>query len=132
MRILIPCLWCALLLLTGCASQVGTDAIGAGIGGAGAYALSDGNPLSTAAGAAAGIAVSEIAGAGARKNDATIARNNYDRGKSDAVKQQYWIIQNKQAKPQPERRTVRYEIPVPSTDPNINTVPNTRVLRVEE
>jgi hypothetical protein len=118
--------------LSGCASRIGNDAIGATVGGASAYALSGGEALPTAAGAIAGIGVSEIVQMGGKKNDAAIARENYDRGKSDAVKQQYWLIQDNQRKSESQPRYSLYEIPIPTTNSTVNLVPHTRVLRVEE
>lgn len=84
-------------LTSGCAATrpIGDAVLGAG----GAYLgneLSDGNPIATTAGAAGGVLLSEglhyLAGKEAQKAYAT----GYDKGKSDAVKQQYWLYVSQQ------------------------------------
>ena len=53
-------------------------------------------------------------------------QKGYERGASDTVKRQYWILQDmqKRAEPKPERRVSLYRIPI-TPDPNatMKTVP---------
>ena len=79
-------------LFAGCAATrpIGDVALGAG----GAYLgheLSNGDPLATAAGAAGGVVVSETLHYAAKKQAEKAYATGYDKGKSDAVQQQYWL-----------------------------------------
>jgi hypothetical protein len=79
-------------LFAGCAATrpIGDTVLGAG----GAYLgheLSDGNPIATAAGAAGGVLLSEGMHYLAKKETQKAYAAGYDKGKSDAVKQQYWL-----------------------------------------
>ncbi len=123
------------LLLTGCSIVRPASDIAAGAGG-GALAnqLSDGNVGITAAGAAGGVLLSEGAYylAGLQATNAFIA--GYDKGRSDAVKQQYWILVNQQQ----QRRNAApqnvslYAIPVPQqTIDGVILKPTTKYLRIE-
>ena len=76
-------------LFAGCAATrpISDVALGAG----GAYLgneLSNGDPLATAAGAAGGVIVSETLHYAAKKQSEKAYAAGYDKGKSDAVKQQ--------------------------------------------
>lgn len=124
------------LALIGCSSTHGLyDAGGAATGGVIANKLSDGDPLMTGAGAAGGVAIAEIAQTMSAKSGETQYKNGYQKGRSDAVKQQYWIVQNQQKNlnttPQPR---VTY-LPVTVGGTNVNgtvTVPTTHNIRIEE
>ena len=61
--------------------------------------LSHGNPLATAAGAAGGVIVNEGLHFAARKQSDKSYAAGYDKGKSDAVKQQYWLNVSLQQRP---------------------------------
>ena len=122
------------LLVTGCAAvrPVSDMALGAG-GGLIANQLSNGNPGITAAGAAGGVLLSEggyyFAGKAADNANTT----GYEKGRSDAVRQQYWILihQQQQQKAVSENISL-YAIPVP--EQNIDGVilnPTTKYLRIE-
>ena len=79
-------------LFTGCAATrpIGDAAFGAG----GAYLgheLANGDPIATAAGAVGGVLLSERLRYAARKQSEKAYAAGYDKGKSDAGKQQYWI-----------------------------------------
>ena len=79
-------------LFAGCAATrpIADNAFGAG----GAYLgheLSNGDPLATAAGAAGGVILSETLHFAAKKQSDKAYATGYDKGKSDAVKQQYWL-----------------------------------------
>lgn len=101
--------------LTGCATRGLYDAGGAAAGGVIAGELSHGNPLITAAGAAGGALVTDMVQQQAESGKQKAAKENYNKGRSDAVKQQYWVIQRQQqnlrSKPQPR---ISY-LAVPST-----------------
>jgi hypothetical protein len=122
------------LLVTGCAAvrPVSDMALGAG-GGLIANQLSNGNPGITAAGAAGGVLLSEggYYFAGKAADNANIT--GYEKGRSDAVRQQYWILihQQQQQKAVSENISL-YAIPVP--EQNIDGVilnPTTKYLRIE-
>jgi len=51
-------------------------------------------------------------------------QKGYERGASDTVKRQYWILQNMQKKAEPERRVSLYRIPItPDPEATVKTVP---------
>jgi hypothetical protein len=84
---------CAVCLFTSCAAvtrtatDVGLGAGGAAIGGV----LSKGNPVAIAGGAAGGVLLGEgLHYANGKQNDKSY-QTGYDKGRSDAVKQQYWL-----------------------------------------
>jgi hypothetical protein len=65
------------------------------LGAGGAYLgheLSNCDPLATAAGVAGGVIVSEGLHQAAKKQSEKAYATGYDKGKSDAVKQQYWLF----------------------------------------
>ena len=79
-------------LFGGCAATRPFSDVAFGAGGA--YLgreLSNGDPLATAAGAAGGVVVSETLHYASRKHAEKAYASGYDKGKSDAVKQQYWL-----------------------------------------
>jgi hypothetical protein len=122
------------LLVTGCAAvrPVSDMALGAG-GGLLANQLSNGNPGITAAGAAGGVLLSEGGFYLAGKASDNAYTTGYEKGRSDAVRQQYWILihQQQQQKTLPENISL-YAIPVP--EQNIDGVilnPTTKYLRIE-
>ena len=96
--------------------------------------ISNGDPLITAAGAAGGVVVSETLHYAAKKQAEKAYSTGYDKGKSDAVKQQYWILVNQQKQRKDSADNVHlYEIPLP--EQNIDGVilnPTTKYLRIEE
>ena len=122
------------LLVTGCAAVRPVTDMAAGAGGGYiADRLSNGNPGITAAGAAGGVLLSEggFYLAGRQATNAYTA--GYEQGRSDAVKQQYWILvhQQQQQNSVPENISL-YAIPVP--EQNIDGVilnPTTKYLRIE-
>lgn len=123
-----------IFLLTGCAATRPISDVAMGAGGAAlANKLSDGDPLITAAGAAGGVIVSEGLHYAARKESEKAYLNGYEKGRSDAVKQQYWL-QVRQQKAQASDPNVRfYEIPVPEqTIDGAILKPTTKYLRIEE
>lgn len=122
------------LLVTGCAAvrPVTDMAAGAG-GGLIANQLSHGNPGITAAGAAGGVLLSEGGFYLAGKAEQNAYTTGYEKGRSDAVKQQYWIlIHQQQQRRTPLENVSLYAIPVP--EQNIDGVilnPTTKFLRIE-
>ena len=124
------------LFLTGCAATrpIGDIALGAG-GAVLANELSHGNPAITAAGAAGGVLVSEGLHYASQKQSDKAYTTGYEKGRSDAVKQQYWILVNQQKeKAEQNQENVRYyEIPVPEqTIDGAILNPTTKLLRIEE
>ena len=122
------------LLVAGCAAvrPVTDMALGAG-GAALANDLSHGNPGITAAGAAGGVLLSEGAFYLSGKQSDKAYVTGYEKGRSDAVKQQYWIQihQQQQQKTLPENISL-YAIPIP--EQSIDGVilnPTTKYLRIE-
>jgi len=98
---------CAVCLFTGCAAvtrtatDVGLGAGGAALGGV----LSKGNPAAVAGGAVGGVLLGEgLHYANGKQNDSPTRPAN-DKGRSDAVKQQYWLyVSMQQAKAGSEGR----------------------------
>jgi hypothetical protein len=122
-------------LFAGCAvtRPIADTALGAG----GAYLgheLSGGDPLATAAGAAGGVILSEgLHYAAKRQSDKAYAAG-YDKGKSDAVKQQYWLYVAMQQQRRNQVANVRL-YPVKLPEQRIDGVtfqPSTKFLRIEE
>jgi len=121
------------LFAVGCAAvrPVTDMAAGAG-GGALADQLSNGDPYMTAAGAAGGVLLSEGAFylAGKQATNAYIA--GYEQGRSDAVKQQYWIQVHQQQQKIPTENVSLYAIPVPEqTIDGVILNPTVKYLRIE-
>jgi hypothetical protein len=122
------------ILLCGCAATrpIADVAAGAG-GGALADYFSNGNPAITAAGAAGGVIVSEGLQYAARKQADGAFSNGYEKGRSDAVKQQYWLYVNQQKTSANQLDGVRYyeiQIPEQTIDGTI-LEPTTKYLRIE-
>ena len=120
---------------TGCAATrpISDTAFGAG----GAYLgheLSNGDPLATAAGAAGGVILSEGLHFAAKKQSDKAYAAGYDKGKSDAVKQQYWLYVAMQQQQRNQVANVRL-YPVKLPEQRIDGVtfqPSTKLLRIEE
>src|SRR5206468_10611538 len=120
--------------LCGCAATCPISDVAMGAGGAAiAHELSDGNLAATAAGAAGGVILSEGLHYAASKQAEKAYRNGYDKGRSDAVKQQYWLYVDMQ-KPRNGADHVRlYEVQLP--EQRIDGVlfkSTTKHLRIEE
>jgi len=127
---------CVVCLFTGCAAvtRSATDvALGAG-GAALGGVLSKGNPTAIAGGAAGGVLLGEgLHYANGKLNDQSY-QTGYDKGRSDAVKQQYWLhISMQQAKAGDNGRVRLYEVHLP--EQVIDSVifqPTTQFLRIEQ
>ena len=123
-------------LLTGCAATRPISDLALGAGGAAlAGEFSHGNPAITAAGAAGGVLVSEGLHYASQKQADKAYATGYEKGRSDAVKQQYWILVNQQKEKaeQDQANIGYYEIPVPEqTIDGAILNPTTKLLRIEE
>ena len=112
------------LVLAGCGTAAGGAASDVGLAGAGGvlgYKLSDGNAGTAAAGAAAGYVVSKVAQSEYKSAEQKAEKAGYDRAMNQAVKQQYWIMQNQQKSLPAEDERPRL-VPVVIPETNINGV----------
>ena len=122
--------------LSGCSTVGGmaSDIGLAGAGGALAYELSDGDIGVTAAGAAGGYLVSQFAQSQVKKAIRNAEQRGYERAMNQAVKQQYWIIQNQQRSFETAQNdSVRF-VPVQLPETTVNGVilnPSVEYFRVE-
>ena len=132
---LIP-LACVVCLFTGCAAitrpvtDVALGAGGAALGGE----LSHNNPMAIVGGAAGGALLGEgLHAANSKQNDQSY-QTGYDKGRSDAVKQQYWLfVAMQQAKAGEEGRIRLYPVHLPEqVIDGVILQPTTQLLRIEE
>ena len=127
-----------LTLLPGCAgtTRVLTDTVAAGVGGFAGNKLGKGNPLITAAGASAGVLLGETLNFANDNHAKKAYTEGFDKGRSDAVKQQYWVMVNQHKAEEGkgfDENISLFEIPVP--EQRIDGVilkPTTKILRIEE
>jgi len=128
----------ALTLFQGCAgtTRVVTDTLGAGVGAVVGNKLGKGDPLITAAGAGAGVLLGEAVNYANDNHAKKAYAQGFDKGRSDAVKQQYWVMVNHQKAAEGrafDENISLFEIPVP--EQRIDGVilkPTTKILRIEE
>jgi ADP-ribosylglycohydrolase len=133
--LIIP-LACAVCLFTGCAAitrpvtDVALGAGGAALGGE----LSHNNPVAIAGGAAGGVALGEGLHYATDKQNDQSYQDGYDKGRSDAVKQQYWLyVSMQQTKAGDEGRVRLYEVHLPEqVIDGVIFQPTTQFLRIEE
>ena len=129
-------LLCAVVvwLFAGCAATrpISDAALGAG----GAYLgheLSNGDPIATAAGAAGGVILSEGLHYAAKKQAEKAYATGYDKGKSDAVKQQYWLYVSMQRQRNQVSNVRLYPVQLPEQRiDGVTFQPSTKYLRIEE
>ena len=132
--IILP-LACAACLFTGCAAvtRSATDvALGAG-GAALGGELSHNNPVAIVGGAAGGALLGEgLHLANSKQNDQSY-QTGYDKGRSDAVKQQYWLfVALQQAKTGDAGRVRLYQVHLPEqVIDGVIFKPTTQYLRIE-
>jgi hypothetical protein len=104
-----------------------TTAAGAYIGG------KQGKPADAVIGAAAGYVVGEGINYLSNKSQRGAYLAGYEKGQSNAVKQQYWIARDNQ-RPRPQDDGYEeslYEVPIPANDQNgVQREATTRVIRV--
>ena len=121
-------------MFAGCAATrpIGDVALGAG----GAYLgheLSNGDPLATAAGAAGGVILSEGVHYVAKKQSDKSYAVGYDKGKSDAVKQQYWLYVSMQRQRNQVGTVHLYPVQLPEQRiDGVTFQPSIKYLRIEE
>lgn len=126
------------LLFTSCASnsRLVTNAIGAAGGAALGHGLSDGDPYLTAAGAAGGLLAGEAFNHAQDKKARKLFTEGYDKGRSDAVKQQYWLLVDRQrVDADPFGGGIGlFEFPLPERMPDgtLFHPGSTRTLRIDE
>lgn len=93
----------------------------------------DGKASNAAAGAAAGYVVGQTINFLTNKTQRDAYASGYEKGQSDAVKQQYWIARANQRRGGADDgyEEALYEIPVPQSDRDgVRREATTRVLRV--
>ena len=124
----------ALVLLPGCAgTRALNNAAFAAAGGAVAHTVSDGDLAATVGGAAGGVLLSEGLHYAARRHAEQAWQTGYDQGRSDAVKQQYWLYVDLQRQRSRPANVRLYEVRLPAQ--RIDGVlfqPSTKLLRIEE
>ena len=95
--------------------------------------LSDGNDGWTAAGAAAGILLNEGVQHSNKKKTKQIYKIGYDKGRSDAVKQQYWMMVKAQSQDVSTTDFTFYNIPVPTHEAEgASLLPSLQTLRIQD
>ena len=127
----------ALAILAGC-NSAGKSAADLGLAGAGGvtgYYVSNRNIGGAAAGAALGYLGSRVAQSAVRHETADAEKRGFDRAMNQAVKQQYWMIQERQREQQNtttgvQPRFVRVVIPESKVNGAIRTA-HVEYLRVE-
>lgn len=121
-------------LITGCSSTRALSDVALGAGGAYlGHELSDGNPVATAAGAAGGVLLSEGLHYAAAKASQKAYATGYDKGKSDAVKQQYWLYVSQQRQRNQVSSVRLYPVQLPEQRiDGVTFQPATKYLRIEE
>ncbi len=92
----------------------------------------DGKATNAAAGAAGGYVVGQTINFHTNKTQREAYSSGYEKGQSDAVKQQYWIARANQKRGADDGyQEALYEIPVPQSDRDgVRREPTTRVIRV--
>ncbi len=121
-------------LFAGCAATRSISDVAFGAGGAYlGHELSNGDPLATAAGAAGGVIVSETLHYAAKKQAEKAYATGYDKGKSDAVKQQYWLYVSMQRQRNQVGSVRLYPVQLPEQRiDGVTFQPSTKLLRIEE
>ncbi len=121
-------------LFAGCAATRPISDVALGAGGAYlGHEVSNGGPLVTAAGAAGGVIVSETLHYAAKKQADKAYATGYDKGKSDAVKQQYWLYVSMQRQRNQVSSVRLYPVQLPEQRiDGVTFQPSTKLLRIEE
>ena len=130
----------ACALLTSCAGVSPTRVVGDTVAGAGGAfignKLSNGNPLITTAAAGGGVLLSETLQAQSNASARKSYDAGYDKARSDAAKQQYQTLNDRQRfGPQGDDRVhVRsVEVPLPEREENgVILAPSTATIRIQE
>lgn len=132
-----------LLVLPGCATSgadattastrnFATTAVTTAAGGYVGAKESDGKAKSAAVGAAGGFVVGETINFLNNKSQREAYLAGYEKGQSNAVKQQYWIARENQRRGADDGyEEALYEVPIPSSERDgVRREPTTRVIRV--
>ena len=126
-------------LFTGCAGTSPTRLVGNTIGVAGGALLGSTlgkrNPLATAAGAGAGLLLSESLHAGSTAAANKSYASGYEKGRSDSAKQQYHTLIEQQRQPvgSTDEPATLLDIPLPEREVGGAILkPGTRTLRIQE
>ena len=127
-------------MLTSCADVSPTRVIGDTTGAVGGaligHAISKGNPLVTAAGAGAGVLVSETLQGASNAHAKKSYTEGYEKGRSDSAKQRFQSLIDKQRTgPQSsDAANVRLlEVPLPEREQNgVILAPSTATIRIQE
>jgi hypothetical protein len=130
----------AAALLASCAQMSPTRVIGDTLGAAGGalagHALSKGNPLITAAGAGAGVLLSETLQGASNASAKKSYTEGYEKGRSDSSKHRFQSLIDKQRfGPQSnDAANVRLlEVPLPEREQNgVILAPSTATIRIQE
>jgi len=122
-----------ILIFAGC-NSVGTtvsDVGLSGLGGVAGYKLSGGKVGGAALGAAAGLVTSKVAQSQVQTAISEAEKRGYERALNQAVKQQYWIMQNQQRTTEvPTARLVPVQIPAQTIN-GVVTNPTIEYIRVQ-
>ena len=137
-RLAVPLL--ASVLLSSCAGVSPTRLIGDTVGAAGGAllgsTLSKGNPLITAAGAGGGLLISEALQAGSSSAQQKSYATGYEKGKSDAAKQQFQTLIDQQRTTPGINDTANIrllDVPLPErTVDGITLAPATATIRIQD
>ena len=126
------------VLFAGCTTAgIGKSVSDIGLSGAGGvigYKVSNGDPAATAGGALAGYMVSKTVQSSQDRSLNDAEKAGYERALNQAVKQQYWIIQNQQKSLSPDGARDPRLVPVVIPETKINGVTikaHVEFLRVE-
>ena len=121
-------------LFSGCSAMRPMDDAALGAGGAFlGNELSHGNPIATVGGAAGGVLVSEGLHYAAKTQADKSYSNGYEKGKSDAVKQQYWLYVSMQHQRNQVGGVRLYPVQLPEQRiDGVTFQPSTKYLRIEE
>jgi len=121
-------------LFAGCAAMRPISDVALGAGGAYlGHEISNGDPLVTAAGAAGGVVVSETLHYAAKKQSEKAYATGYDKGKSDAVKQQYWLYVSMQKQRNQVSSVRLYPVQLPEQRiDGVTFQPSTKLIRIDE
>ena len=130
----------AAAMLTSCADVSPTRVIGDTTGAVGGaligHAISKGNPLVTAAGAGAGVLLSETLQGASSAHAKKSYTEGYEKGRSDSAKQRFQSLIDKQrVGPQSsDAASVRLlEVPLPEREQNgVILAPGTATIRIQE
>ena len=127
-------------MLSSCADVSPTRVIGDTTGAVGGaligHAISKGNPLVTAAGAGAGVLVSETLQGASNAHAKKSYTEGYEKGRSDSAKQRFQSLIDKQrtGAQSSDAASVRLlELPLPEREQNgVILAPSTATIRIQE